>query len=343
MKYTNNVLLKKIHHPAIRAACMFLLVICCLTGMALPAPAHQVQIPPPPPLPPGDSLTIEFLDVGQGDAILITTPRLRHYLVDAGPHPTRVLDMLRERGIKHLDGMLLTHPHTDHCGGMPAILRAISVDTFYESGKIHTAPAYRDTLRAALESGAGYATVRQGDTLAWDPDVLIEVLWPDTPAYRDLNTNSVVMRLTYNCESVMLTGDATRRSEEGMLADYPRDFLRTQVLKVAHHGSRGSSCAEFLAAVAPQACVIQCGQGNSYGHPSTQAMERITAQGGMVFRTDQDGTVRLRIDVGMTVSANTAKRTKVCSMLHNCAEKRRFPTAANPLSPAPAPAGLPAE
>jgi competence protein ComEC len=263
--------------------------------MVLPVAADTLWTGPPPVPYSGDSLTVEFLDVGQADAILITMPHGGRYLIDAGVRPEQALELLRARGIERLDGMLLTHPHTDHCGGMPAILRAITVDTFYESGKLHTAPAYRDTLRAALEREVGYATVKQGDTLAWDPDVLIEVLWPDTPAYRDINTNSVVLRLTYRGQRVLLTGDATKQSEQSMLTSLPPDSFRAEVLKVAHHGSRGSSMVEFLVAVAPQMYVIQCGRGNSYGHPAPQAMERITAQGGEVYRTDTDGTVTLHI------------------------------------------------
>lgn len=273
----------------------FIVAIFVLIALAWPAVADTLWTGPMPEPYAGDSLNIEFLDVGQADAILITMPQGGRYLVDAGVRPEQALELLRARGIEHLDGMLLTHPHTDHCGGMPAILRAITVDTFYESGKLHTAPAYRDTLRAALEREVGYATVLQGDTLAWDPDVLIEVLWPDTPAYRDINTNSIVLRLTYRGKQVLLTGDATKESEAGMLAASPKGALQANVLKVGHHGSRGSSTSAFLAAVAPQAYVIQCGRGNSYGHPAPQAMERIAAQGGEVYRTDQDGTVTLQI------------------------------------------------
>ncbi|HNW91849.1 MAG TPA: hypothetical protein PKM88_02950, partial [bacterium] len=121
----------------------------------------------------------------------------------------------------------------------------------------------------------------------------VEVLHPDTPAARDINTNSVVLRLTYGGRQVLLAGDATKRSEQSMLTALPAGALRADVLKIAHHGSRGSNTAPFLAAVAPQAYVIMCSANNSYGHPHAQAMERIAAQGGAVLRTDRDGSVTL--------------------------------------------------
>ncbi len=287
----------------------FMLAVLMLFA-CLPAAAETL------PVSAADTLTVEFLDVGQADAILITMPHGGRYLVDAGVRDTQVLALLQARGITHLDGMLLTHPHTDHCGGMPAILRTLTVDTFYESGKLHTAPSYRDTLRAALESGAGYATVRRGDTLAWDPDVLIEVLHPDTPAYRDINTNSVVLRLTCRGTRVLLTGDATKRSEEIMLAALPAKMLRADVLKVAHHGSRGSNTAVFLAAVAPDTYVIMCARENSYGHPHPQTLERLTAQGGAVFSTALDGTVMLMIGDTVAIAGERLRAVPAAEVPH---------------------------
>lgn len=264
-----------------------------LTLIIWTAPALADTLPVADTAP---QLTIEFLDVGQGDAILLRLPGGGIYLVDAGPGRTQALDLLRARGIKHLDGMLLTHPHADHCGGMPAILRAITVDTFYESGKVHTAPSYRDTLRAAVESGAGYATVKRGDTLAWDPEVQIEVLHPDTIAYSDLNANSVVLRLIYNHYSVLLTGDATSQSEQSMLTALPEGSLRADVLKVGHHGSKGSSSTPFLTAVQAWVDIIMCARVNSYHHPHPETMARLNALPGGIFSTATGGTVRMEIN-----------------------------------------------
>lgn len=288
----------------------FALAVLILFACLLPAMAETL------PVSAADTLVVEFLDVGQADAILITMPHGGRYLVDAGARESQVLELLQARGITHLDGMLLTHPHTDHCGGMPAILRTLTVDTFYESGKLHTASSYRATLRAAVERTVGYATVKRGDTLAWDPDVRIEVLHPDTPAYRDLNTNSVVLRLTYRGTRVLLTGDATKRSEESMLAALPVKALDADVLKVAHHGSRGSNSAAFLAAAAPDTYVIMCARENSYGHPHPQTMERLAAQGGAIFSTALDGTVTLTIGATVVIAGEQLRAVPAAEVPH---------------------------
>jgi len=264
-----------------------------------------VAAPFPPRLPRG-RLTLWFLDVGQGDAILVGLPDQRTLLVDAGPAgqsfdagASIVAPALWSLGIRHLDAVVLSHAHNDHLGGMATVMHLFHPDEIWVSRTLPADPPTRAFLRDALADGGRLRALEAGERLQVG-SVIAEVLLP-MPDYRAgpsaSNDDSLALRLRYGGQSMMLTGDTEAAGEEAELASGLS--LRSQLLKIGHHGSRTSTTPAFLAAVAPQAAVISVGADNRYGHPSPQVLATLQAAGARVFRTDRDGAVEVQLDGNM--------------------------------------------
>jgi competence protein ComEC len=244
-----------------------------------------------------------MIDVGQGDAIAIRTPRGRWILVDAGREWTggdagrsTVVPYLRRFG-GDLAIFVLSHPHADHVGGAETILRALHPAAYRDGAFAGGSEPYRRSLAAAAALGIRWSRVHPGDSLAID-GVGVSFLAPDsswTAHLHDPNLASTVVLLQYGAVRFLLTGDA-EAAEEAWLIEHAGGDLRADVLKVAHHGSSTSSSAAFLDAVQPRVALVSVGAGNAYGHPSGDVMRELTARGAMVLRTDQLGTVVVRTD-----------------------------------------------
>jgi len=246
------------------------------------------------------ALTLHFLDVGQGDAAAIRTPAGRWILVDAGPADDRidagrrvVAPFLLRRGVRRLEVALVSHAHADHLGGLPAVLSRIPAAVVLEPGMAAPDPGYRDFLNWVVTTGQPWRGVRRGDRFLLD-GVEFAFLHPDTTWAGwglDLNENSAVVRIRWGRFTALLTGDAGFPAES-LLAGIvgPVDLL-----KVGHHGSRGSSGAGFLAEVTPTVAVISAGRNNRHGHPAQAALARLAEAGVAVFRTDRDGTVEVSV------------------------------------------------
>jgi competence protein ComEC len=252
------------------------------------------------------TLELHFLDVGQGDATAIRTPAGRWILVDAGPlergfdaGERRVLPFLRASGARRLELMILTHPHLDHIGGAPALLRALPVGTVLEPGLPTGSEGYLALLRAVEASGTRWEAARSGRTLEVD-GLLLELLWPDPETLdgvQDANQISAVVRLSFGSFAALLTGDAGEEVEAVLVARHGA-ALRAQLLKAGHHGSSTSTSAAFLAAVGPELVIVSAGHGNRYGHPASSVLRRVSAAGTELARTDRDGTVSVRVYPG---------------------------------------------
>ncbi|HYH80056.1 MAG TPA: DNA internalization-related competence protein ComEC/Rec2 [Longimicrobium sp.] len=255
---------------------------------------------------PARGLEIAFIDVGQGDAVAIMTPAGRWLLVDAGPWDEdfdagsrRVLPWLRARGARRIEALVLTHPHLDHVGGAPAVLREIAVGRLIDPGLAFGTSVYRDVLRAAEERHVAWNAARRDRVLRID-GVELRFLWPaadvlDAP--EDPNDISAVIQVRYGEFSALLTGDAPAFVEEALVRHYG-DGLRSQLVKAGHHGSRTSTSDAWLRAVDPALAVISCGRRNRYGHPAPETMDRLRADGVQVARTDEDGTVVVHVAPG---------------------------------------------
>jgi len=254
----------------------------------------------------GGEMEIVFIDVGQGDAVAIRTPAGRWLLVDAGERDDgwdagerRVLPYLRARGARRIEALVLTHPHADHVGGAAAVMRGMEVERVIEPGLPLGSTVYLETLRAAEERGVEWAAARQDRLLRVDGVELL-FLWPTVDvldASADPNDISAVIRVRYAGFSALLTGDAPAWVEERLAARYGAG-LRADVLKAGHHGSRTSSSGAFLDAVEPELVVVSAGVRNDYGHPHAEVLRRVAARGMDLARTDEDGTVRVRVEPG---------------------------------------------
>jgi competence protein ComEC len=272
----------------------------------VPAAAGTVFLLLPLAAAPARGLEVVFLDVGQGDAIALHTPGDRWVLVDAGPADEgfdagarRVLPWLRAHGARRIEAMVLTHPHVDHIGGAPAVMRGMPVERLIDPGLAFGTPQYLGVLTVAESTHVHWAAARQDRTLRID-GVELTFLWPaadvlDAPA--DANDISAVIRLRYGSFSMLLTGDAPDFVEHALVARYGEQ-LRAAVLKAGHHGSRTASSQEFLETVHPALAVISCGRRNRYGHPAPETVERLRADGIDVARTDVDGTVTVEVAPG---------------------------------------------
>lgn len=249
----------------------------------------------------GHGLRLDFLDVGQGDAALIRTPGGHAILVDAGPNLEGadagrrvVVPFLADAGVTRLDAAVLSHAHLDHFGGMAAVLDRVPSPFLFEPGEAVADSAYLHTLDAAAADGVGWAPLRAGDTLRVDGVTLI-VLHPDTSWAEwglDLNEDSAVLLLEWGRFTALLSGDAGFRAEQRLAGHVGR----VDLLKVGHHGSRWASSTAWLKELRPEAAVISVGRVNRYGHPSPEALERLSAAGASVWRTDRDGEVAVEVD-----------------------------------------------
>jgi beta-lactamase superfamily II metal-dependent hydrolase len=281
-----------------------------LTLLALLALFLSACIPTPTPPPPTDgTLTVAFLDIGQGDSILIRSPNGMTMLIDGGNSDRDanevIVPKLREWGADGLDVMVATHPDADHIGGLPEVLENFPVETVALTGQVHSTQIYERLLTDIRDLNVNAIQTRTGTTIPFDPSVRVEVLGPDDEFVQDdndTNNASIVIRLTYGSVSFMLTGDA-EDAEEGDILASGAD-LRSAILKVGHHGSRSSTSELFLAAVDPQIGVISAGAGNQYGHPHQEVLDRLEQAGVQIYRTDQSGTITITTN-GSTIDVET--------------------------------------
>lgn len=258
-----------------------------------------VELVGQPEAAPANSLRVSVLDVGQGDAILIDVPTGEHILVDGGPGAGVIVPLSRVLAIPHKFALVVaSHNHADHIGGLPAVLSEYPVDDVWLSGALHTSDTFLRWLEAVRASGARTRTAYKGvnyDIGAVHVQVLhpLEDMREQRPSHQ--HDPTLVLKVSYGATSILLTGDLEAEHEAALL-DADRAALRSDVLKVTHHGSRYASTNEFLAAVDADIALISVGQGNKFDHPHPETLERLAGSGAEIFRTDQDGTITCTSD-----------------------------------------------
>jgi competence protein ComEC len=268
--------------PAVSAVATGAALVCLVGWWALrPSPAWTQ---------PG-GLRVTFLDVGQGDSVLLETPSAR-VLVDQGPPEADVAGQLLRMGVRSLSALVLTHPQRDHVGGAADVLRDLRVGAVLEPGLKATGPEREEAVAAARERGVPVRVVREGDEFRVG-GLVLRVLWPEDAGApsEDPNQNAVVLLASFGETDVLLPADA----ESDVTARIPVGVV--EVFKVAHHGSEDTGLDDQLRALRPRVAVISCGRDNDYGHPRPETLAALAARPGLaVFRTDVDGRVVVESD-----------------------------------------------
>lgn len=255
---------------------------------------------------PADGLRVYFLDVGQGDAALLCTDS-HSILIDGGEsdYGEAIVQKLRTLGIERLDCVINSHPHSDHIGGLSAVLEQIPVGTLYlpdiPDTLILTGWSFSKILDIAAKKQIPVRTPFCHDTLSLGVAEL-EFLCADNSGFEDMNDCSLVCRVTCGERRFLFTGDLSETGEQAMLS--AGFTLSADVLKVGHHGSSQSTTSDFLAAVLPEYAVISCGAGNDYGHPAQRTLTALHDAECIVYRTDIDHTIEIETD-GREITAVT--------------------------------------
>ena len=251
---------------------------------------------------PMDGLYVHYIDVGQGDSELVCCNG-EYMLIDAGEPGASdaVLEYLDRHGIDKLDYLVCTHSHSDHCGGLDAVVESLEVETVFTSPYAGDSPSYEIFTDAVYGAGLELTVPELGESYRLG-EASFSFLGP-LENYDSTNDDSLVLRLEYGDTSFLFTGDMTARAEKDLINDGAK--LRCDVLKVGHHGSSGSSCYQFLYEAQPSIGVISCEKGNRYGHPHEEALSRLNDADVTVFRTDLEGSIVIFSD-GMRVERKVA-------------------------------------
>ena len=249
------------------------------------------------------TLTVTWLDVGQGDAAVIQCGG-QSMLIDGGKpeKSSYIYAWLQQHGLSYLDVIVATHVDADHIGGLSGALNYASVGTAYCPETTGTTETFQSFVKYLAQRGKQITVPIAGETFALG-GAQVQILGPLHSA-EDSNDNSIVLKVSFGATSFLFTGDAERAEEQDLLNAGVN--LQSTVLKVGHHGSDTSTSYSFLRAVAPQYAVISVGAGNSYGHPTEVVLSRLRDAGVTTFRTDMQGEITAVSD-GQTINFSTAK------------------------------------
>ncbi|MEK7227628.1 MAG: MBL fold metallo-hydrolase [Patescibacteria group bacterium] len=247
---------------------------------------------------PSDILSVYFLDVGQGDAMFVDTPSHRQLILDGGRNKKVLTELgkIMPFGDKNIDIMIESHPDADHIGGLLEVASRYDVGVFLEPG-VESGNKVDDELKRRIsEKKIRSILARRGMVINFGDGVKLTILSPDRDVSR-LSTNnaSIVAKLEYGENSLLLTGDSTKKVEN-ILLGLDKYILNSDVLKAGHHGSRTSTATAFAAAVSPEYAVISAGKDNSYGHPHKEVLNILTKVGAKVVSTAELGTIKFETD-----------------------------------------------
>lgn len=242
-----------------------------------------------------NKMCVHYIDVGQGDSELIQLNN-KNILIDAGPRKSsdKVVSYLKKQNIKKLDYVIATHPHEDHIGGIPEVLKNFEVDNFYAPKKTANTKIFKDMIRELKSKNLKINVAKAGNTLDIGSNAEAEFVAPNNDNYQKTNDYSAVIKITYGNSKFLFTGDAEKLSEKEMLNNH-RD-ISCDVLKAGHHGSHSSSSKEFLDKTNPKTVIISCGKNNDYGHPHKETLKELKKRNVQVYRTDIDGDIILTSD-----------------------------------------------
>ena len=251
-----------------------------------------------------NSLKLYFIDVGQGDCTLIVTPNNKKILIDGGEDKNEILvKYLLDRKIKQIDFLIISHFDNDHVGGLLNVMEELKVKQVIIGNQYENSENYGKFKEIVNKKRIKVFSIEASDVkkVNIEKNVYLEFLWPSdsyTINENVLNNNSLVVKLSYKSFSMLFTGDIEEVAENKILEQYKNNLsiLNSTILKVAHHGSKTSSTSEFLDAVKPKIALIGVEEGNKFGHPNEEVINRLEEIKARIYRTDVMGEIVLRID-----------------------------------------------
>ena len=248
-----------------------------------------------------NKMTVHYIDVGQGDSILIQVNN-KNLLIDSGPSSNRkdLLNYLENLNIKKLDYIIATHPHEDHIGNMDTIIKRYNIGSFYSPKVITSSNTFESMISALVDKNLKINVLKKGvKGIDLGKNVEIQVFSSD-----NLNDYSPIIKITFVNNSFLFTGDAEVSTESIVLSE--NNNLNCDILKVGHHGSSTSTSSNFLTSVNPSVAIIPVGKNNSYGHPTPEVLSLLDSYNIRTFRTDINGTI-IAISDGNTINISTLK------------------------------------
>lgn len=245
-------------------------------------------------------LKINFIDVGQGDSCLITTPQNKKVIVDSGGSENYnvgknvLLPYLLDKGITKIDYIMISHFDTDHCKGFEYVLENIKVKNVIISKQIETSENFKQIMQIIKKKKIKLIVVQKGDKIKLDNFTTVDIISPQSENLADnMNDNSIVAKFEAYNFSILFTGDASEKIEKELIRE--KVNLKSDILKVSHHGSKTGTSEEFLKSVRPKIALIGVGENNKFGHPTEDVIRRLTENKVKIYRTDTDGEISIKI------------------------------------------------
>jgi len=243
-------------------------------------------------------LEIDFFDVGQGDSIFIETPKHKQILVDGGPDLTILEKLGREMPFwdRYIDLVVLTHPEYDHIGGLIEVIKRYEIGCILTAGVVRDTAEYKEWVKIIEKENIPIYIAQADGMINFDNEIKLIILHPfenlSGQRIKQTNNTSIVAQLIYKDFELLLTGDIEKKIEKELVKSGKN--LQSDILKIAHHGSKTSSTKDFISAVNPIVAIIQAGKDNSYGHPHQNVLDVLS--GINIFRTDKDGDIEILTD-----------------------------------------------
>ena len=250
-------------------------------------------------------LEIHFIDVGQGDSSLIITPKGKKILIDGGGDENYnignnvLIPYLLSKKINTIDYIIVSHFDTDHVGGLISVAEHLKTKNIIISKQINNSKNLYNLVKIANSKNINIIQIRENEIIDIEKDIKLLFLWPrsnEMVLENSLNNNSIVCKLYYNDFSILFTGDIEKESEKRIIKEYDKKILKSNVIKIAHHGSKTSTTSNFIDTVSPSIALIGVGENNNFDHPNIEIINRLKENNIDIYRTDLDGEITLTIN-----------------------------------------------